>query len=124
MRKNITSEKVAQAPSLLSQGVEAGGFVFLSGQVGSDADWNLVDSTVEGQTRQIMENIIILLAEADLKIDDIVKVTIYTTNLSFGKAINEVYSSYFSEALPAREMIGVKELPLGALVEMSVIAGR
>ena len=124
MKKQIASKKVASAPKILSQGIESGGFVFLSGQIGSDTDWKIALGGIGAETKQALENIKILLEETGLGMDDIVKVTIYVTDISLAPEINEIYSTYFNEPLPAREMVGVKELPLGAMIEISVVASR
>ena len=122
MKKEIKTEKVATAPNILSQGIQIDGFVFLSGQIGVDLDWKLVEGDIQAEIKQTLENIKAILEEANLGLDDVVKVTLYVTDISRSKEINEVYSSYFTQPLPAREMIGVNELPLGASIEISIIA--
>ncbi|MFT7557680.1 MAG: 2-iminobutanoate/2-iminopropanoate deaminase [Planctomycetota bacterium] len=124
MKKRIKTEKVAAAPAILSQAIEANGLLFVSGQIGVDIHWKLVEGGIEAETRQVMENIKTILEAADSNMDNIAKVTIYVTDITNGKIINEVYSSYFNEPLPAREMIEAKALPLGANIEISVIAAK
>jgi 2-iminobutanoate/2-iminopropanoate deaminase len=107
-----------------SPSVSKNGFIFLSGQVHLGEDGKLLDGSIEEQTHQIMKNLLKLLEKEGLSFNDVVKTTIYTTDMSLYSAVNEVYISYFSENLPAREMIGVKELPLGARLEISMIAAQ
>ena len=80
--------------------------------------------TIEAETTQVMENIGLLLRAAGLGYDDLLKVTILLSDMSFYGAVNTVYGSYFKEAPPAREAYAVKGLPRGVNVEISGIAGR
>jgi 2-iminobutanoate/2-iminopropanoate deaminase len=108
----------------LSPSVSKNGFVFLSGQIYLTADGKLLEGSIEEQTHQIMKNLQKLLDKEGITFNDVVKTTIYTTEMSLYSSVNEVYISYFSSQLPAREMIGVKELPLGARLEISMIAAK
>lgn len=107
-----------------SPSVSKNGFIFLSGQIYLK-DGELLDGTIEEQTHQVMKNIQELLAHEGVTFADVVKTTIYTTDISLYESVNSVYAMYFtSEPLPAREMIGVKELPMGARLEISMIAAK
>ncbi len=106
-----------------SPSISKKGFVFLSGQIYLK-DGKLLEGTIEEQTHQIMKNLKELLEKEGITFNEVVKTTIYTTDMSLYSQVNEVYSSYFSENFPAREMIGVKELPLGARLEISMIAAK
>jgi len=106
-----------------SPSISRNGFVFLSGQIYLK-DGKLLEGTIEEQTHQIMKNLQELLEKEGITFNDVVKTTIYTTDISLYAQVNEVYASYFSENFPAREMIGVKELPLGARLEISMIAAK
>ncbi len=106
-----------------SPSISRNGFVFLSGQIYLK-DGKLLEGTIEEQTHQIMKNLQELLEKEGITFNDVVKTTIYTTDMSLYAQVNEVYASYFSENFPAREMIGVKELPLGARLEISMIAAK
>jgi len=108
-----------------SPAVEAGGFVYLSGQTPIDpATGKLVTGGVAEQTRQCLRNSFNILKAAALTGDDDVKVTVYLVVLSHFPAMNEVYASEFSEPYPARTTVGVRELPLGASVEIEMVARR
>jgi len=105
-----------------SESVTKNGFTFISGQIYLTPDGNLVEGTIEDQAHQIMKNLQTILKKEELDFSDVVKTTIYTTDISLYDAVNEIYMSYFNGSYPAREMIGVKELPLGAKLEISMIA--
>jgi 2-iminobutanoate/2-iminopropanoate deaminase len=109
---------------LLSQAIDTGSLVFVAGQINNTATGDIVGDNVETKLAQIMQNISVILAAAELTLDDIVKVTIYVTDMAQMPEINRYYPAYFSAPLPAREAICVKELPLGATIEVSVIAAR
>ncbi len=105
-----------------SKFIKKGNLVFTSGQVYLTSEDKLLEGTIEEQTKQVMENLKAVLEEAGVTFKDVVKTTIYVTDMfDYGK-INEVYGSYFSEPYPARETICVKELPLGAKIEISMVA--
>jgi 2-iminobutanoate/2-iminopropanoate deaminase len=123
MKKEIKSLSVGSAPTL-SQAVETSGMVFVSGQIHADAEWKLVGETVKEKLDAIFQNIRLVLEAAELTLDDIAKATIYVTDMAQVPEINQHYASYFSSILPAREAVCVKELPLGATIEISVIATR
>lgn len=106
-----------------SPSVTKNGFVFLSGQIHLK-DGKLFEGSIEDQTHQIMKNLQALLEQEGVTFNDVVKATIYTTDLSLYTQVNDVYISYFTENPPAREMVGVKELPLGARLEISMIAAK
>lgn len=123
MRKEIKVESVGTAPTL-SQAIEANGTVFVSGQIHADKDWELHGESVKEKLDVIFENIRLILEAAELSLDEIVKATVYVTDMTQMPELNKHYPSYFSDVLPAREAVCVKELPLGATIEISVIAAR
>lgn len=96
--------------------------VFTSGQVYLTPEGKLLEGTIEEQTKQVMENLKAVLEEADASFKDVVKSTIYVTDMSDYGKINEAYGNYFSEPYPARETVCVKGLPLGAKIEISMVA--
>ena len=104
-----------------SPAVIKGNMVFVSGQVYLK-DGKLLEGTIEDQTHQVMKNLEVILKSNGVNFSDVAKVTIYVTDMSLYGRINEVYATYFSEPFPAREMVCVKELPLGAKLEISMIA--
>ncbi len=123
MKNEIKAENVGRAPTL-SQAIEAYGTVFVSGQIHADAQWKLVGETVQEKLEVIFANIRAVLEAADLTLDDIVKATIYVTDMAQMPELNQHYPTYFTAPFPAREAVCVKELPLGATIEISVVAAR
>ena len=104
--------------------IEAGGFVFLSGQIALDEKGELHMENIATETRRVMDNIGILLKAAGLDYENLVKVTIFLSDMAHYAAVNEVYGDYFEDTPPAREAMAVKGLPRGANVEISGIARR
>lgn len=123
MKKDIKSQAVASAPTL-SQAIEANGFVFVSGQIHADAEWKLQGETVKEKMDVIFQNISSVLEAGGLSLDNILKVTIYVTDMAQMPEINQYYPTYFTTPLPAREAICVAALPLGATIEISVIGAK
>lgn len=123
MKQSITTPDAPDAP-FLSQAIVNNGLIFVSGQTHALSDNTLVGETVEEKLVQIMKNISAVLAAADASLDDVVKVTIYVTDMSFMPELNKTYPAYFKEPFPAREAVCAKELPLGASIEISVIASK
>lgn len=124
MKKVISTNKAPQAIGPYSQAVEIQNFVFCSGQIPLQADGSFLDGGVEEQTKQVMGNLEEVLKVAGLDMDNIVKTTIYLTDLNDFQKVNEVYGSYFSDNPPARATVGVEDLPKGAKVEIEAIAVR
>lgn len=121
-----TKVETTQAPlpgaSPHSQAIAAGGLVFTQGSICLTPEGKLLEGTLEEQVRQIMKNLQAILEAANTSFDKVVKTTIYLTDMSSYGVVNEVYGSYLSEPYPARETVCVKELPLGATVEISMVA--
>jgi 2-iminobutanoate/2-iminopropanoate deaminase len=114
----------ASAAHILSEANEANGFVFVSGQIHMTQEGVLIEDSVEVKLAQIMKNITSILDAASLSLDDVVKVTIYVTDMSQMAELNKHYPTYFEKPYPAREAVCVKELPLGATIEISVIVAK
>ena len=124
MKQKVTTNNAPKADHILSQGIVSNGTIYLSGQIHNKPDGTMVDGTVEEKFAQIMQNIVATLKAADATLDNVVKVVIYVTDMSQMPKLNEVYPSYFSDPFPVREAVCVKELPLGATIEVSVVAGK
>jgi len=105
-----------------SPSITKGDFVFTSGQVYLTKEGRLLEGTIEEQTVQVMKNLEGVLENAGVAFADVVKTTIYTTDMSLYGKISDTYGSFLSKPYPAREMVCAKELPLGARVEISMIA--
>jgi len=125
MKKIIFSENAPKPIGPYSQAVSVGNLVFLSGQIGIDPKTgNLVAGGIVAETRQVMNNIRAVLAEANLTFENIIKVTIFLSNLADFAEVNQIYSEFFPKDFPARSTVGVQALPKGAKVEIEVIAHR
>ncbi len=125
MKKVIFSANAPAAIGPYSQAIEANGFLFVSGQLPVDAQTGeFAPGGVAGQTRQSLENIRHILAEAGLSMANIVKTTVFLSDMSYFGEMNEVYAGYFEGSCPARSAVAVKALPKGALVEIECIAAR
>jgi 2-iminobutanoate/2-iminopropanoate deaminase len=108
-----------------SVATEANGFVFLSGQVALDpATGDRIDETVATEARTAMENIGAMLGDLGLGYEDIVKTTIFLTDMGDFAEVNEAYGAFFTDAPPARSTVAVAALPLGFRVEIEVVATR
>ena len=123
MKRIVKTNKAPQAIGPYSQGVIAGNFLFISGQIAIDPDKNeMISGTIEEQAEQVLKNIGAILNEAGLTYDNVVKTTVYLTDLNdFGK-MNEVYARFFKNNPPARAAIQVSKLPKGAKIEIEAIA--
>ena len=126
MPKKILDAPSAPAPvGPYSVVTEANGFVFVSGQVGMDTvAGKLVDGGVEAETHQIMKNLAAILADVGLEYSDIVKTTIFLTNMGDFPVVNAAYGQYVADAKPARSTVEVAALPLGVQVEIEAIVAR
>ena len=124
MKKVETTKAPLPGKSPHSQAIIANGFVFTQGSIYLTPEGKLLEGTIEEQIHQIMKNLRAILEIAGTSFANVVKTTIYMTDMSLYGKVNEVYASYFSDPYPAREAVCVKDLPLGAKVEISMIATK
>ena len=124
MSKEIIQTSKVPAPiGPYSQAVIANGFLFASGQVAFDpTTGELVLTDIQAETRQVMENIKAILEEAKLSFANVVKTTIFLSDMQLFAQVNEVYGSYFTANFPARETVAVKTLPRNVNIEVSITA--
>jgi 2-iminobutanoate/2-iminopropanoate deaminase len=109
-------------PRPFSPAVRANGFLFLSGQIGTDSTGRVVPGGVQAETRQTMNNVRAVLLRAGSSLDRVVKCTVFMADMSEWPAMNEVYITYFPQRPPARSAAGASGLALGARVEIECIA--
>jgi 2-iminobutanoate/2-iminopropanoate deaminase len=125
MRKQAITTPKGKAIGPYSLGIGAGDLVFISGQIPLDAaTGTLVEGDVSAQARQSLENVKAILDAAGLTFTHVVKTTIFLTSMADFAAVNEVYKSCVGEPYPARSTIAVAALPMGAKVEIEMIASR
>ena len=125
-QKKIVLTKNAPAPiGPYSQAVESQGFLFCSGQIAIDPATNQVlQGSVSEQAEVVMKNIDGVLKEAGLGLENVVKTTIFLTNMNDFAAVNEIYGRFFKTQPPARSTVAVAGLPKGVQVEIEVLASR
>ena len=123
MRKPITSADAPRPIGPYSQGVVAGGFMFVSGQIPIDPRTNeLLEGGIEVQTEQVLKNLLAVLKEAKMGPENVVKTTVFLADLKDFAKMNEVYARYLGKDPPARSTIQAAGLPRGVKVEIDVIA--
>ncbi|MCX6946714.1 MAG: Rid family detoxifying hydrolase [Verrucomicrobia bacterium] len=122
--KGWTSKVAGPAIGPYQQATEAGGFVFLSGQLALDDAGNLLSGTVAEQTRKALERAQSLLKEGGLSLADVVKATVFLVDLKTFSEMNGVYAEFFPQNPPSRSTIQVAGLPKGGAVEIELLAKR
>lgn len=124
MEKVVVKTDAAPSPiGPYSQAVIAGGFLFISGQIAlNPASGELVLTSIEDEAAQVMNNIKAVLTEAGYDFNNVVKSTIFLSDMSLFVSVNEIYGKFFTSEYPARETVAVKTLPKSANVEISMIA--
>ena len=123
MKKVISTSNAPAAIGPYSQAIEAGNLVFLSGVLPIDPfTGNMVTGNIAIQTEQIFKNIEALLKQAGCSMKQVVKTTVFLTDMTLVSEMNEVYAQYFANDYPARSAVAVKELPKNSQIEIEVIA--
>jgi len=125
MKKIVATDKAPAAIGPYSQAIQAGDFLFASGQIPLDPKTGeSVTGSIEEQAKRVLENVKGLLEGAGFTMEQVVKSTVFVTTMENFAAVNGVYVQYFAENPPARSFVAVKELPRGAQVEIEVIAWK
>jgi len=125
MKTVIKTNQAPQAIGPYSQAIMLNDFLFASGQIAIDPSKNeIVEGGIEAQAHQVMKNIQNILAACQMDFSNVVKTTIFLTDLKNFAVVNEIYGSYFTQEPPARSCVEVSNLPKGALIEIEVIAHR
>lgn len=121
--KSIHTNQAPAAIGPYSQAIEANGMIFASGQIPIDpATGQFVEGGIQEQTRQALTNARNILQAAGTDMENVIKTTVYLSDIHNFAAMNEVYAQFFTEPFPARSAVAVKDLPKGALVEIEVLA--
>jgi len=124
-KKAVSSDKAPKAIGPYSQGIEAGDFIFLSGQIPLDpATGDMVSGGIEAQTRRVLDNLKAIVESQGLDMDSVVKTTIFLADMGDFAKVNEVYGSYFGVVPPARSTIQVGALPKNARIEIEAVVLR
>lgn len=126
MKKSIKGENLAPAIGPYSAGISFDQMVFTSGQIAMDPESGglITDQGIAAETHQVMKNLQAVLKAADAAFSDVVKCSIFLSDMAHFPVVNEVYASYLSEPFPARETVAVRTLPKNVNVEISCIAIR
>lgn len=123
MKKIIHSKEAPEPIGPYSQAVLANGILFVSGQIAiNPKTGQMATADIKDETRQVMENLKAVLAAGGMDFSNIVKSSIFLSDMDFFASVNEVYGSYFTGVFPARETVQVSRLPKDVNVEISVIA--
>lgn len=119
----LKTDKAPAAVGPYSQGVKANNMIFTSGQLPIDPETGkLLTGDIKAQAKMSLENVKAILESAGANMEDVVKVTVFVTDIKKFSDINEVYESYFSNHKPARSLVEVSNLPLGGEIEIEAIA--
>lgn len=125
MKRIINTTNAPAAIGPYSQAVEANGTLYISGQLPINPSVGKIEATdITAQTEQVFANITAILSEAGYTFLDVVKSTVFLSDISSFAGMNEVYKKYYQSECPARSAFAVKDLPLGALVEIETIAAK
>ncbi len=125
MKKIINTPNAPAPIGPYNQAVMTGDILFISGQVALlPGSGELVNADLTEETHQVMKNLKAILTEAGMEFADVVKTTIFLSDMSLFAAVNEIYGSYFTSDYPARETVAVKGLPKNVNVEISMIASK
>lgn len=124
MKQMIHTENAPAAIGPYSQGIDIGNLVFTSGQIPINPQTGVMAETIEEATRQSLENVKAILAQAGTSLEKVIKCTVFLKDLNDFAAMNGVYAQYFTADCPARSCVQVAKLPLDALVEIEAIAAK
>ena len=124
MKKIIITDNAPKPIGPYNQAVIAGNYLFISGQIAlNPQNGELITDEISKETTQVMENLSAILSEASLTFENVVKTTIFLSDMNDFSSVNEIYGYYLNNSTaPARETVQVSKLPLGVIVEISMIA--
>lgn len=122
MKQTISTPNAPQAIGPYSQAIKTDNLIFCSGQIPLRPNGASIGGDIKEQTKQVMENLKTVLTAAKSNLDQVVKTTIYLTDLKDFAAVNEIYGNYFTKNFPARATVQVAALPKGANIEIEAVA--
>ena len=123
-REAVSTSHAPAAIGPYSQAISAGGFLFCSGQLGLDPATGVLVEGLEAQTERVLQNIAAILEGAGLSMADVVKTTVFLTDMADFATVNAIYAKHVVDPPPARSTLAVSSLPKGALIEIEAIAHR
>ncbi len=122
--KNVVTSKAPAAIGPYSQGIDIGNLVFTSGQLPLNMETGEMETEIKAATKASLSNVKAILAEAGLTMDNVIKTTVFISDMNNFAAMNEVYATFFGETAPARSCVEVARLPKDVLVEIEAVAVR
>jgi reactive intermediate/imine deaminase len=120
-KEPVETKKAPQATGTYSQAIRTGNTVYLSGQIGLDPETMQMAEGIEAQAHRVFQNLRAVAEAAGGRLDDMVKLTVYLTDLVHFPRMNEIMAGYFSRPYPARAAVGVAGLPRNAMVEIEAV---
>ena len=124
VKRVVATDKAPAAIGPYSQAIQAGEFLYVSGQIPVDSKTGNVPEEISAQARQSLENLKAIVEAAGYTLADVVKTTVFAADIANFAAVNEVYAEYFSKEAPARSFVAVKDLPKGVGLEIEAVAWR
>jgi len=118
----VSTNKAPQAIGPYSQAIVSGGILYTSGQIGLCPSGELVGDDIHTQTHQVLQNLSAVVAEAGATLNDVIKTTIFLSDMDDFASVNKIYAEYFTDHKPARSTVAVRTLPLSVKVEIECIA--
>ena len=122
VRLAVSTDKAPAAIGPYSQAIRAGEFLYISGQIPVNPATGEIPSDIAAQARQSLENLKAIVEEAGYTLADVVKTTVFVTDIANFAKVNEVYAEYFSKEAPARSFVAVKDLPKAVGIEIEAVA--
>jgi 2-iminobutanoate/2-iminopropanoate deaminase len=122
MKKAYLTEKAPKPVGPYSQAVQAGGLLFLAGQIPLTSENKMLEGDITAQTRQVLNNLKAVLEKTGATMNHVLKTTIFLADLGDFETVNKIYAEYFEEPFPARSTVEVSKLPKGARLEIDAIA--
>ena len=124
VKRVVATDKAPAAIGPYSQAIQAGDFLYVSGQIPVDPKTGNVPAEIQAQARQSLENLKAIVEAAGYTLSDVVKTTVFAADIADFAAVNEIYAEYFSREAPARSFVAVKDLPKGVGLEIEAVAWR
>ncbi len=122
VKERVKATHASKEMGAYSNAIKCGNLIFVSGQLPVNPETGEVPTTIQEQTRQVVDNVRRILADAGVTLDNVVKTTVMLQEMSLFSEMNAVYSEEFNEPYPARTSLSVKELPNDALISLDVVA--
>lgn len=124
VKRTVSTDKAPKAIGPYSQAVQAGAFLYVSGQIPVDPKTGEIPDDIASQAKRSLENLKAIIESAGYLLSDVVKTTVFSTDINDFAEVNAVYSEYFPKEAPARSFVAVKDLPKGVKIEIEAVAWK